>query len=536
MGTGGAVATVDPVASQAALDVLRRDGNAVDAAVAAAAVLGVTEPYSCGIGGGGFLLAWLADERRAVAIDHRETAPAALGPDAFVDPATGSPYPHEELVTSGLGVGVPGTVAGWEEALRRWGTMGLDEVLEPAVEVAQRGFVVDETFATQTEANRERFSDFTSTRELFLTEEGKAPPVGSMLRNPDLAETLEAIAEDGSEAFYSEPLAADLVAAVRHPPVVPGASRTVRPGVMTAGDVDDYQPVRRPPVRTGYRAYEIVGMPPPSSGGSTVGKALNILEGFDLTVERAEALHRVLEASRLAFADRNAYLADPAYTDVPLAGLLSEGYAAERRSLIGPRAGESPARPGDPRPHETTHLTVADREGNVVSYTFTIEEIGGSGIVVPGRGFLLNNELTDFDPVPPHPNAPDGGKRPRSSMAPTLVLRDGRAVLAVGSPGGSTIITTVLGVLVESLDFGRPLPEAIAAPRTSQRDMPETLAEPAFLDSPEAAALGRLGHRFTPREELGAVTGIGFLQDGTVVAAAEPLRRGGGSALVERPN
>lgn len=531
------MATVDPVASEAALDVLRGGGNAVDAAVAAAAVLGVTEPYSCGIGGGGFLLAWLADGRRAVAVDHREAAPAALRPDAFVDPATGAPYDHEELVTSGLGVGVPGTVAGWEEALRRWGTRGLDEVLERAVEIARRGFVVDETFSEQTEANRARFSDFTSTRELFLTEEGKAPPVGSVLRNPDLAKTLEAIAENGAEAFYSGPLAADLVAAVRHPPVAPGASRTVRPGLMTAGDLDDYRPVLRPPVRTGYRGYEIVGMPPPSSGGSTVGEALNILEGFDLTgVERAEALHRVLEASRLAFADRNAYLGDPAYTGVPLAGLLSEGYAAERRALIGPRAGESPAPPGDPRPHETTHLTVADKKGNVVSYTFTIEEIGGSGIVVPGRGFLLNNELTDFDPMPPHPNAPDGGKRPPSSMAPTIVLRDGRPVLALGSPGGSTIITTVLGLLVEALDFGRSLPEAIAPPRASQRDTPETLAEPAFLDSPEARALARLGHRFTPREELGAVTGIAFLPDGTVVAAAEPVRRGGGSALVERPN
>jgi gamma-glutamyltranspeptidase/glutathione hydrolase len=537
VGTGGAIATVDPVASEAGMAVLRRGGNAVDAAVAAAAVLGVTEPYSCGIGGGGFLVAYLADNRRVVTIDHRETAPAGLGPDAFVDPVTGSAYPHEELVTSGLGVGVPGTVAGWAEALERYGTIDLDEALAPAVAAARQGFVVDPTFTAQTEANRERFARFPSTRTLFLTREGRAPPAGAVLRNPDLAETLERIGEGGSKAFYSGPLAADIVETVRRPPLGAAAAEPpVRPGVMIEDDLSAYKARPRPPVRTRYRGYEITGMGPPSSGGSTVGEALEILEGFNLAaLPRTDALHRMLEASRLAFADRNAFLGDPDYIAVPLDRLLSEPYAAGRRRLIGPMAGQSPAPAGDPRPQETTHLTVADRAGNVVSYTFTIEEIGGSGMVVPGRGFLLNNELTDFDKVPPHPNAPAGGKRPRSSMAPTIVLRQGRPVLALGSPGGSTIITTVLGLLVEVLDFGRSLPEAIAVPRASQRDTPDTLAEPAFSGSLGGGLLQGIGHRFMPRDEIGAVTGIAFLPGGTVVAAAEPGRRGGGSALVEQP-
>jgi gamma-glutamyltranspeptidase / glutathione hydrolase len=296
-------------------------------------------------------------------------------------------------------------------------------------------------------------------------------------------------------------------------------------------------------------------MGPPSSGGSTVGEALNILETFDLAgMVRADAIHHVLEASRLAFADRNAYLGDPAFTDVPLAGLLSDGFAAERARAIGERAAPGPVAPGNPYPYEgrtapsdrrtpvgagregpsTTHLTVSDRHGNVVSYTFTIEQIGGSGIVVPGRGFLLNNELTDFDPVPPHPNAPEAGKRPRSSIAPTIVLQAGRPVLALGSPGGATIITTVLQLLVETLDFGRTLPAAVAAPRVSQRNSPETSVEPQFAGTPEARSLEALGHRFAVAPEIGAATGIAFLPDGRVQAAAEPVRRGGGSALVQR--
>jgi gamma-glutamyltranspeptidase/glutathione hydrolase len=564
-GTGGAVATVDLDASRAAIAVLRRGGNAVDAAVAAAATLGVTEPYSAGIGGGGFMVAWLARQHRAVTIDGRETAPAAFREDSFIDPATGEPIPFAERVTSGLGVGVPGTLATWRRAAARYGTLPLSELLRPAIRVAERGFVVDQTFHDQTAANADRFRAFVPTRELFLPG-GAPPPVGSTLRNPDLARTYRLVARTGGHAFYRGRIAKAIVDAVRHPPVAPEATITVRPGLMTRSDLAGYRTVDRAPTRVGYRGRQVLGMAPPSSGGSTVGEALNILEGFDLAAEsRTRALFHFLEASRLAFADRNRWVGDPAYVDVPLRGLLSQGFADERRCLIGERANASPVPPGDPFPpfgpgcptggattaagerHGTSHLTVADRWGNVVSYTLTIEQTGGSGIVVPGYGFLLNNELTDFNPEPlvpgvPDPNLPAPGKRPRSSMSPTIVLDGGRPVLALGSPGGAAIITTVLQILVEHLDRGRSLPAAIAAPRASQRNSDPGDAEPAFLASPEAAALQALGEQFrvvptTPPlpPEIGAATGIAFLGGRLLQAAAEPERRGGGSALVVHP-
>jgi gamma-glutamyltranspeptidase/glutathione hydrolase len=537
VGTGGAAASVDALASHAALTILRLGGNAVDAAVAAAAVLGVVEPYSCGIGGGGFLVAHLAGEERVVSLDFRETAPAAFTPETFLDPVTGAPIPLDQGITSGLGVGVPGTVRGWEQALEQWGTMPLRRVLLPAIAVALHGFVVDQTFADQTAANLDRFDDFSSTRELFLTDEGEVPAVGTVLRNPDLARTYLAIALRGPDAFYEGPIARDIVETVTEPPLLEGETRTVRPGLMTEDDLAGYESVERAPTRIDYRGYDVYGMGPPSSGGSTVGEALQILEGLDVS-ERERAFHFLFESSALAFADRGAFLGDPDYVDVPLEGLLSDGYAAERRALIGETATAKPLPPGDPRPYEgdsTTHLTVSDDEGNVVALTFTIESTGGSGIAVPGRGFLLNNELTDFNFTPGTANSPEGGKRPRSSISPTVVLRDGEPVLAVGSPGGATIITTVLQILVDRLDLGATLPEAIAAPRASQRNAASTQAEPEFRASPLAAALAARGHVFSDTAEIGAATGIEFLPDGRVVAAAEPRRRGGGSAVVEHP-
>jgi gamma-glutamyltranspeptidase / glutathione hydrolase len=552
IGTGGAAASVDPLATETAIDVLRRGGTAVDAAVAAAAVLGVVEPFSCGVGGGGFMTIYRASDGGVFSLDGRETAPQAFRPDSFIDPATGQPIPFAEGVTSGLGVGVPGTPRLWEEALARFGRMPLAAALAPAIAIARAGFEVDQTFHDQVASNLARFSDFTSTRELY----GAAPAVGSTFRNPDLARTYQTLAAHGMDAFYGGPLAAAIVQTVQHPPLVPGVRRNVRPGLMTAADLAAYEVIRRAPTEIGYRGHQVFGMGPPSSGGSTVGEALNILEGFDLAGGPRElALHRMLEASKLSFADRNVYLGDPAFFDVPLTGLLSDDYAAVRRALIGPTALPVPVAAGDPRPFDagawasaalfadtespsTTHLTVSDRFGNVVSYTFTIEQIGGSGIVVPSYGFLLNNELTDFNFVPTVPagaNDPAGGKRPRSSMAPTIVLRGGAPVVALGSPGGATIITTVLQLLVERLDLGKTLPEAIATPRLSQRNTVTTQAEPAFFGTPEEAALRARGQVFSSVPEIGAATGIEFLPGGLVRAAAEPVRRGGGSAMVEEP-
>lgn len=552
-GGGGAAATVDSVPTGAAIRTLREGGNAVDAAVAAAAVLGVTEPFSAGIGGGGFMVIRTPDGE-VTTIDSRETAPAAMRPDAFFE--DGRPLPFAAARYSGLSAGVPGTVEGWDEALRRYGTRSFRQLLAPAIDVARQGFVVDATFVAQTEPNVPWFDDIPSTAALYLDPDGTPRDVGSVVRNPDLARTYERIARLGAKGFYRGVVAAAMRKAVRRPPVGPGADKTWRPGLMTMRDLHRYQAPERAPTRVGYRGLDVYSMGPPSSGGSTVGEALNILEGFDLSgMSRTEALHRFLEASALAFADRNAYVADPAFFDVPLCGLLSDGFAGARRALIGDTAAAKPVAAGDPYPFNggctadrrarrsgkgkggktTTHVVVSDDEGTVVSYTFTIESTGGNGIVVPGWGFLLNNELTDFNyDSLTHPNRVEGGKRPRSSMAPTIVQRDGEPLLALGSPGGSTIITTVLQLLVERVDRGRTLPEAIAAPRGSQRNTAAVTAEPAFIER-EGPGLRAKGHRFTDGGEIGAATGLEFLPDGATLAAAEPARRGGGAADVVAP-
>jgi gamma-glutamyltranspeptidase / glutathione hydrolase len=551
-GMGGAIATVDLEASEAGMEILEAGGNAVDAAVAAAAVLGVTEPFSCGIGGGGFMVIYRASNGSVTTIDHRETAPGAMNPQSFLE--GGAPLAFNDARYSGLSAGVPGTVRGWTRALSRYGTMSLGEALKPAIQVARDGFEIDQTFFDQAQGNVDFFDDIPSTAALYLDEDGTPRDVGTTFTNPDLANTYERLARLGDKGFYRGALADAMVETVRHPPVAPDANHVWRPGVMTSSDVASYVAPERKPTRVGYRSVDVYSMGPPSSGGSTVGEALNILEGFRMSrLKREEALHDYLESSRYSFADRNAYLADPAFFDVPLKGLLSDSFAAERRELITKRAATSPVAPGDPYPHQgdsapssarvstsenrvgtTTHLTVTDRSGNVVSYTFTIESTGGNGIVVPGWGFLLNNELTDFNfDSTTHPNRVEGGKRPRSSMSPTIVLSKGKPLVAVGSPGGSTIITTVLQILVNQLDFGMNLPDAIAAPRVSQRNTTTTQAEPAFLNTLEAAALRERGHQFVETSEIGAATGIAFLSGGIVQAAAEPSRRGGGSALVE---
>jgi len=564
-GAGGAAATVDSVATDAALEVLKRNGNAVDAAVAAAAVLGVTEPFSSGVGGGGFMV--IRTKRgKVTTIDGREEAPAAMTPNAFIDPATGQPLTFAEGRYSGISAGVPGTVATWDKALRRYGSWSLKRVLQRGIDVAERGFVIDQTFYDQANDNLTYFDDITSSAALYLDPDGTIHDVGTVQRNPGMARTYERIAKRGAEGFYGGPVAEAMAAAAQAPPLAAGANHVWRPGLLTTDDLEQYEAIEREPTHTRYRGLDVYGMAPPSSGGSTVGEALNIIEGVPgfRSLTRTRQYHWFLEASRYAFADRGRYVGDPAYVDVPLNGLLSQSYADERRTQIDPdTASTSPVAWGDPTDNggatlsratsggveddqplrSTTHLTVADDEGTVVTYTFTIESTGGNGIVVPGWGFLLNNELTDFNFAPttgtaPDPNLPAGGKRPRSSMAPTIVQRNGRPVLATGSPGGSTIITTVLQVLLERLDFGKSLPAAIAAPRAAQRNTVTTQAEPAFIASPEGQALKtEFGHSFvtptlTPptNGEIGAATGIDWLRSGKLQAAAEPTRRGGGAA------
>ncbi|MGW7099354.1 gamma-glutamyltransferase [Streptomyces sp. NPDC054883] len=557
VGYGGAVASVDADASAAGIEVLRSGGNAVDAAVATAAALGVTEPYSAGVGGGGYFVYYDAASHRVQTIDGRETAPATATATLFQE--NGVPIPFAEGQTSGRGVGVPGTPATWKSALDSWGTRPLGRLLEPAEKLARNGFTVDATFRAQTQLNQDRFKDFPDTAKLFLPG-GALPVVGSTFKNPDLAATYAELGRKGTGALYRGPLAEDIVRAVRKPPVSPAATRNVRPGDLTTGDLRAYATKRQAPTQVRYRGLDVYSMAPSSSGGTTVGEALNILEGTDLGgLSEAQYLHRYIEASRISFADRGRWVGDPAAEQVPTRELLSQRYADSRACLIRPdRALTSPLAPGDPRDPQpcatagqaapttyegenTTHLTVADRWGNVVSYTLTIESTGGSAITVPGRGFLLNNELTDFSFAPaapgvPDPNLPGPGKRPRSSMAPTIVLEHGRPVLAVGSPGGATIITTVLQTLLGHLDRGLPLVDAIAAPRASQRNQSATELEPGLWDSPARGRLEALGHVFRQNPEIGAATGVQRLPDGRWLAAAETSRRGGGSAMVVHPH
>ncbi|WP_052441307.1 gamma-glutamyltransferase [Streptacidiphilus anmyonensis] len=556
-GTGGAVASVSAEATDIGIEVLRHGGNAVDAAVATAAALGVTEPYSSGIGGGGYFVYYDARSHRVSTLDGRETAPGTADQNLFVE--NGQPLDFWTAVDSGRSVGVPGSLLTWQQALDRWGTRSLAQSLRPAERLADKGFVVDQTFHDQTAQNQTRFSYFPATAALFLPG-GQPPAVGSVFRNPDLAATYRELERDGVDALYRGDIGRDITQVVQHPQVDPASGWYARSGAMTPADLAAYRVRAQAPTEVDYRGLDVYGIAPSSSGGTTMGEALNILNDFDLKhASSVQYLHDYLEASRIAFADRNRWVGDPRFEDVPTKALLSQRFADSRACLITPDSSlTSPLAPGDPlhpssgcpnagtpapttpEGTHTTHLTVADKWGDVVSYTLTIEQTGGSAMTVPGRGFLLNNELTDFDFTPavagvPDPNLPGPSKRPRSSMSPTIVLKNGRFDFAVGSPGGASIITTVLQVLTEHVDRGLSLEQAIAVPRISQRNLALTEAEPAFLGSADEAGLEAIGESFTLNPEIGAATGIQALPGGLLQAAAEPVRRGGGAAAVVRP-
>ncbi len=386
---------------------------------------------------------------------------------------------------------------------------------------------------------------------------GDAPAVGSVFRNPDLADTYRLMARRGADAIYRGQVAGEIVSAVQDPATSPTTTLPVPPGFMEKSDLASYRVLDQKPTKVRYRGLEVYSMAPSSSGGTTVGEALNILENYPLDdLGTASALHYYLDASALAFADRNAYVGDPAFVDVPTRTLLSQRFADSRACLIPEDTRlVTPVAPGDLSAtgcrtgvasvrqdlgQATTHLVTADKWGNVVSYTLTIEQTGGSGMVVPGRGFLLNNELTDFSAVwsATDPNRIEPGKRPRSSMSPTIVLRQGKPYLALGSPGGSTIITTVLQTLMNRIDLGMTLPQAVAAPRGSLRNTAAVTAEQSFIDAYQAGLAG-YGYTLTPSgapgssaAEIGAVTALEFKKGGVVQAVAEPTRRGGGAAGV----
>ena len=568
VGSGGAVASMDLGASQAGIDVLKQGGNAIDAAVATASALGVTIPFVAGPGGGGFMVIYLAKTHQVVTINGRETCPAACTPAMFTDPATGQPLGYDDASDQPLATGVPSMVATWAAAVSQYGRHSLAADLQPAIGAAERGFRVDPDFVQLTESDLAELRAYPASRALLLTPAGNPLPVGYLLRNPDLARTYQLLARYGPGYLYDGPLGQAIVQADDHPVLTPGQTVVTRPGIMTMGDLGAYQARVQPPTHVRYRGLDIYSMAPPSSSGSTVGEALNILSGYQLSAEpRATALFHYLEASRLSYADRNAYVGDPRYVSVPLSGLLSPAFAATRRCLIGEAALTSPVAPGHPYPPygscgssqsgpamspeggHTNNIVTTDKWGNIVAYTNTINFFGGSGQTVPGYGFLLNNEMTDFDFAAPSPgaydpNLPAGGKQPRSSMGPVIALRGGQPVFSVGAAGGSTIITTILQIIVNHVDFGMPLPAALAAPRVSQTNSATSLAEPDFYNSALAGQLtSEFGEKFTlatgpilPLDNYpGDATAVQILGHGQAEAIAEPVRLGGGSALVVRP-
>ena len=569
VGTGGAVASMDASASQAGISVLKHGGNAVDAAVATASALGVTIPFVAGPGGGGFMVIYLAKTHQVVTIDGRENCPQACTPTMFTDPKTGKPLGYTYASNQPLATGVPSMVATWAAAVSRYGRGSLAADLQPAISVARSGFRVDADFQQLTESELPELQAYPASRALLLTGAGQPLPVGYLLRNPDLAKTYQLLARYGPSYLYNGPLGQAIVQADDHPVTTPGQTVVQLPGIMTMSDLRAYQAKVQAPTHVSYRGLDVYSMAPPSSSGTTVGEALNILSHYNLSAEpQATALFHYLEASRLSYADRNAYVGDPRYVSVPTQGLLSPAFAATRQCLIGSTALTSPVAPGKPYPPyqgcssqsaaapatneglHTNNIVTADKWGNIVAYTNTINFFGGSGQTVPGYGFLLNDEMTDFDFAPPtagayDPNLPAGGKQPRSSMGPVIALRDGTPVFSIGAAGGSTIITTILQILINHVDLRLSLPAALAAPRVSQTNSATSLAEPLFYTSALAKQLtSQFGEKFSeatgpilPLDEYpGDATALQDLGGGRFESIAEPVRLGGGSALVVHPS
>ena len=533
----GMVVSQEARATRIGAAILARGGNAVDAAVAVGFALAVTLPRAGNLGGGGFMLVHLAARNETVAIDYRETAPAAASRDMFLGP-DGEPDPKLSTA-SGRAVGVPGTVRGLAEALARYGSgrFRLADLIAPAEELARAGIRVEEDLADSLPRAAGLLGRWPSSRTVFFN--GERPFAwGERLVQPDLAATLRAIAAEGPEAFYAGETARRIVAAVRE-----------AGGVMSEADLAGYRVAIRAPVRGTYRGHEIVAMPPPSSGGVHLIEILNILEGYDLAAMgagSADAIHLLAEAMKQAYADRAAYLGDPDRVRVPVRGLTAKDYAATLRARIDP-ARARPAeevRPGDPLPHEpdqTTHFSVVDRDGNAVANTTTLNFSYGLGLVAAGTGVLLNNEMDDFSAKPGAQNAFGlvGGEanavapraRPLSSMTPTFVFRDGRLLLVTGSPGGSRIISTVLQVVTGVIDFGLSLAEAVAAPRVHHQWRPDALLVERGLSPDTLALLRARGHRVVVGSSSGSASSV-MAVPGGLVGAADPRQRG---TLAEGP-
>jgi gamma-glutamyltranspeptidase/glutathione hydrolase len=533
VGRHGMVVAQEALAARVGVDILKKGGNAVDAAVAVGFAMAVTYPRAGNIGGGGFMVIHRRNGRN-IAIDYRERAPQGITGKSFLD-AQGNADPEKSRF-SALAIGVPGTVAGLALAERKYGSgrFTLAELIAPAIALARDGFpVTDETIEVPPN-EPSRLLRWPSSAKIFFKADGGAFAPGDRLVQSDLAASLQAIARHGSRAFYRGPLARKIAAAVRQ-----------AGGVMTAGDLKTYRAVERTPLKGTYHGYDIVSMPPPSSGGVELIEMLNILEGYDLAHDdRAQALFLMIEAMKRAYADRALFLGDPDKVKAPVAHLISKDYAATWRATIDPahatpasaiRAGGAVTAEG----RNTTHFSVVDRFGNAVSNTYTLNFSYGVGLVAGGTGILLNNELDDFAAKPEAPNAyglvgfaanaPGPGKRPLSSMTPTIVLKGGKPFLVTGSPGGSRITTAVLQVILNVLDRHMSIADAVSAPRVHNQWLPDQVfVEPGVPDDVVAALQAR-GDKVVAQRPFTSANSIMIAPGGSFIGAADP-RTGGGLA------
>lgn len=525
----GMVATSHTLATEVALKVLQDGGNAVDAAVTAGFALAVTQPRSGNIGGGGFMLISKGDGSEPEAIDYREKAPSAATETMYQD-ESGEVVQNRSRFTH-LAAGVPGTVAGFAMALNRHGTLSLKQALAPAIKLAREGFIVPQRFSEGLEQARERLQRWPATLATFYKEDGSAWQAGERFRQPELADTLQRIADEGVNGFYEGETARLIVEEMeRHG------------GLITRQDLESYQPVVRAPVHGNYRGYDIYSMSPPSSGGTHIVQILNILEGYpiaELGHNSADTIHYMAEAMKLAYADRSEYLGDTDYVNVPLQGLTSKSYADELRQGIKqdkarPAVEIGPGTPPGYESSETTHFSVVDKWGNAVSNTYTINFSYGSGITVQGAGFLLNNEMDDFSAKPGVPNAygliggeankVEPGKRMLSSMSPTIVRKNKRNFLVTGSPGGSRIITTTLQVIMNVIDHGMNIQTAISAPRIHHQWLPDEIRIEQGISPDTVRLLENRGHKVVTQSAMGAIQSIMIGEDGTLYGGADPRR------------
>ena len=517
----GMVASAKPEVSEVGVEIMKKGGNAIDAAVAVAFALGVVEPNASGLGGGGFMLIRFAETGEVVFLDFREVAPMNAREDMYPIDEDGKVIDDSKTV-GGLAVAVPGEVAGLLAAHEKYGKLSREEVIQPAIDLAENGFVVTRNFEGILTDNFEKINRFEATKEIYL-KDGLPYKEGDIIKNPDLAETLRIIAIEGRDGFYKGPVAEDIVKSVQE-----------AGGIMTLEDLANYEVKFRQPVRGTYRGYEIISAPPSSSGGTHVIQLLNMLENYDMAAlghNTVESLHIWSEASKLMFADRAEYMADTDFVEVPLAGLASKEYAKELVQKIDLNKASEEVTFGDPYKYEsgsTTHLSVMDKEGNIVAITKTINYFFGSGVTVKGRGFVLNNEMDDFNARPGTSNSVQPGKRPLSSMTPTIVLKDGRPFMAVGSPGATRIITTVAQIISNVIDHGMDIQEAINAAR--MYNMSGTLSLEGRIPEEVIKGLEELGHEVDVRADLdpyfGGAQCIMMLESGELHGGGDPRRDG----------